>query len=423
MTRVVLIVLMLAAAGSSQETAGRWPIETLRVEGNRHFPSGRVLAVAGLKIGQMAGKAEFEAARDRLIATGLFETVGYRFAPGPDGKGYAASFQVVEVEPLYPVRFEDLGAPDSEIAAHLASKDPLFGGKIPGTAAVLERYARGIEAALAARGREEKVVGKVAATKPDEFEVLFRPARPLPRVAQVTFTGHEAVETRALQEAINGVAVGAAYKEETFRQLLNSSIRPLYEARGRLRVEFPKVSAEAAKDVDGLNVAVEIAEGGEFELAGVRVEGAEGFEPEELLKTAKLATGETANFDEVNEAAGRVRRLMHRNGFMRAATTVEREVNDAEKTVSVAIRVEEGPRFTFGKLEIRGLDLHGEAAIRKLWAPEPGRPFNVEYPDFFLERVREDLVFDNLQNTRAATSINEEERTVDVTLFFNERKC
>jgi hypothetical protein len=46
----------------------------------------------------------------------------------------------------------------------------------------------------------------------------------------------------------------------------------------------------------------------------------------------------------------------------------------------------------------------------------------VEYPDFFLERVREDHVFDNLQNTRAATSINEEERTVDVTLFFNERK-
>ena len=47
-----------------------------------------MLAVAGLKIGQIAGKEDFEAARDRLVATGVFETVGYRFAPVRQGAGY-----------------------------------------------------------------------------------------------------------------------------------------------------------------------------------------------------------------------------------------------------------------------------------------------------------------------------------------------
>ena len=63
--------------------ASRWPIETLAVEGNRNYTSAQVLAVAGLKKGQMAGRAEFEAAYDRLVATGMFEKVDYSFAPRP----------------------------------------------------------------------------------------------------------------------------------------------------------------------------------------------------------------------------------------------------------------------------------------------------------------------------------------------------
>ena len=36
------------------------------------------------------GRPEFEAAHDRLIASGLFETAGYRFAPAAGGKGCAS---------------------------------------------------------------------------------------------------------------------------------------------------------------------------------------------------------------------------------------------------------------------------------------------------------------------------------------------
>ena len=36
----------------------------------QNYTAEQLLAVAGLKIGQVAGKSDFEAARDRLIATG-----------------------------------------------------------------------------------------------------------------------------------------------------------------------------------------------------------------------------------------------------------------------------------------------------------------------------------------------------------------
>src|SRR5882762_4563580 len=94
-----------ATAKAEKSAPTRWPIATLEVEGLHNYAKDQVLAVAGLKIGQTAGKEDFESARDRLVAAGVFETVGYRFAPAAAGAGYAASFQVVEAEPMYPVAF------------------------------------------------------------------------------------------------------------------------------------------------------------------------------------------------------------------------------------------------------------------------------------------------------------------------------
>src|SRR5437867_8963850 len=112
--RWFLALLLLAAPALAQK---KWPIEKINVEGLKNYSQSQVLAAAGLKVGQAAGKEDFDAARDRLLATGVFETVGYRFAPAAGSNGYAAAFEVVEVEPVYAVRFEGLSAPDNEIAA------------------------------------------------------------------------------------------------------------------------------------------------------------------------------------------------------------------------------------------------------------------------------------------------------------------
>ena len=43
-----------------------WPIARMVVEGNHNYSQEQILKVAGLKVGQVAGEAEFDAARDRL---------------------------------------------------------------------------------------------------------------------------------------------------------------------------------------------------------------------------------------------------------------------------------------------------------------------------------------------------------------------
>ena len=58
-----------------------FPLETLRVQGNQRITAEKIMAVSGLKIGAPVVKADFDAARNRLLATGAFESVGYEFKP------------------------------------------------------------------------------------------------------------------------------------------------------------------------------------------------------------------------------------------------------------------------------------------------------------------------------------------------------
>lgn len=433
----LLIILMLAPgpgfgqARPTRKTASqhgetlpsKWPIERLVVEGNRNYAADQVLAVAGLKIGEMAGKEEFDAARDRLQASGAFETVGYKFEPGPSGKGYIATFQVVEVEPAYPVRFENLGVPAGDIERMLHGKDPLFSNqKLPATKPVLDRYVGWIQEYAASKGNHEKLTARLNPVGTDQFEIVFRPARNYPAVAEVTFEGNQGVPQNVLRDAIGGVAVGQPYTEERFRELLNTAVRPAYEARGYLRVTFPKVRTEPVSDVQGLHVFVTVEEGAVYKISKVAIAGPSPVPAGPLLKAGEFKTDEVANFDRVNEGLEKMRTSLHRAGFLDAQLIPNRVLDDAKKTVDVNIRIEPGPQFTMGKLTIKGLDLNGEFEMRRIWTLKEGKPFNPEYPQVFLNSVREQALFDNLGETKSEVKRNEQDHTADVALTFGAPK-
>ncbi len=433
---VLIVILGMFAAGAFGQTKTRrskpvsavpaatrtapdhFPVETTAVEGNQNLAKEKILEVAGVRAGQPGSKADFDAARDRLVATGMFETVGYRYAPGGKG-GYALTFEVLEMKPLFALEFEGLPAQGPEIVKYLKTRNPLFLPKLPGTTAILDQYARAIENYLASVNHPEKVLGTVISTGPEQFKILFRPAAPLPVIAEVRFTGNNAILTPRLQHAISGVAYGVPFTQDGFRQLLDAQIRPLYDGRGLVRVQFPKITTSPAEKVKGLVVDVTIEEGTVYRLGSFAISGAESrADGADLLKQAAIKPGEFVNFDAINEGVETIKRILKKNGYLRVQAEVDRKIDDAAKKVDVAVRLDRGPQFHTGTLTIQGLDLNSEPAVRKLWGAKQGAPFNASYPDYFLARIREDGIFDSLGTTKAVTNIDEDKHVADVTLIF-----
>ena len=424
--RLTILLLVLLAARSPAQTRkplnpDSWPLASIAIEGNRNYSPKQVLTVAGLRVGQVANKGELEAAHGRLMASGGFDSVAYRFEPSKDGKGVALTYTVVEVNAFYPLMFEDLPASDGAIEAWLQQRDPLFGPRVSATKEALQHFTALVSEYLGTRGYREPLVAKLSSESPPDLVILIRPATQRPSVAQVTALNTGDIQAGVVQSTIYGVAVGSIYSEPRMRQLLDASIRPLYEAKGHLRVAFTKILGAPAPDVKGVAVTVTVEQGPVFTLGKVKYSGVSN-EADELENIAKIKTGELANFDDVKAGQRRLVDYFRHNGYMQAKTEAVRNVNDAAKTVDLDIRIEAGPQFTFRQLNIVGLDIISEPEIRKMWGLKEGKPFNPDYPDHFLERVKEAGIFDGLGETASERKIDPADHAVDVTLSFKGAK-
>jgi hypothetical protein len=162
-----------------------FPLETLRIQGNSRIPTEKIVALTGLKVGSPVQKTDFDDARARLLATGAFESVGYEFKPSASNKGYDGVFEVVEVNQLFPYRFEELPVPEETLRAALRKQEPLLGDQIPGRPEVLDRYSKAIEQIV-----KMPVVAKLTTDVPGQLGIVFRPPNARSNVAEVHFTGN-----------------------------------------------------------------------------------------------------------------------------------------------------------------------------------------------------------------------------------------
>jgi len=320
--------------------------------------------------------------------------------------------QVIEVAQVFLYRFEDLTVSDEVLRAALKKQQPIFDQSIPASAAVLDRFAKIIQQTAGVQ-----VVSKLTSDPPDTV-IVFRPPGSLDNVAEVRFTGNEVLPSSVLTRALSDVAVGVPYTERNFRQILEVSLRALYDARGRIRVEFPTVTVEKAPKVEGLVVTTSIKEGPVYKLGSVRLTGVAANQTAEMEKAANWQKGDIANFDDIQAGVERIRAKYRQTGYLDVKARVDRDVRDAEQSVNVNVAVEPGPQYKMGKLTINGLDIISEPVIRKMWQLAEGRPFQPGYPDSFLARVNEEGLFDNLGKTRAVPDINRESHVVDVALYF-----
>lgn len=398
-------------------STGKHPLESLRVEGNQRLQAEKIIAVSGLKAGQPVAVDDFDGARERLLGTGAFENIGYSFTASKSGQGYDAVLQVVETGPLFHYRFEDLPASDEAMRAALARQETLFADAIPVTSTVLERYERTLAAFL---GGNMAVEGRLRSDRPGEPQIVFRPPGDRPRISEVHFTGNQALPTERLAEKFFLAAVGLPYLEAEIRAVLDKSVRPMYEAKGRIGVAFTKLVAEKSREegVDGVSVTIVVEEGPEYKLGIVRYAGVSEKESAALDKLASFPTNDTADFEVINAGLERIAKRYRGIGYLHASVKSERMIDDKEHTVNLLVTVAPGEKYRYGRLTIQGLDIIGEPAIRKAWGAREGTPFDPEFPAAFLKDLRDQAVFDNLGQTDSVTKVNEEDKSVDVTLIF-----
>jgi len=398
-----------------------YPLRKIDIAGAEHFDPDRVRDLTGLEIGSIVTPVELQKGLERINDAGVFESVEYRYGPFQDG--FVVTYTVEEARPLFRVRLEGFDSSEEELRGLLREHVPLFRERVPDTGPMVRRIGDTLERHWKETGHESEIIGRLVPVGNDEFEMLYSPQTRAQNIAFVKLEGVSALPPLELQRKFNMAAMGEAYSEGRLEELLHYNVRPLYEAVGRMNVEFCPCSAEPDPKTEGLIVAVQVNEGPEYHYGSIELPETPVVEAEKRDEMFPLERGELVNLQAAREALGKYEEALRRKGFLKSQTNLDTNVDHEARTVDLKLEADPGVQYVFRRLEIEGLDLLAEPVIRKRWGMQPGDPFNPTYPGFFLDRIRAEQMFDRLADTKAEVNIDETEHAVDVTLrFFGEAK-
>jgi outer membrane protein assembly factor BamA len=293
----------------------------------------------------------------------------------------------------------------------------LYSDRIPGTEGVLDRYKEAVQQFINQTHPDLKVKAMISNDDPQQLTVLFTPDTPAPTISQVIVTGNQAIDTGTILRAVNQVAVGVPLSDTRLKLILDGTIKPLYAAKGFAAVTFPKVETEPSKSNLGVIVKVDIKEGPVFRFGSIRFHGS-GMDEDEIRDTIPFKPGQTFNSDQLDKFRLDLQHRMRRRGLLDASVTTQTETDDSKRAVNVTYNVVPGEVYNFRKLDVQGLDITSEPVVARLWGEKPGHPFNPDYPDFFLKRVREEGIFDNLGDTHSDYTADASSHSVIVHLYF-----
>jgi outer membrane protein assembly factor BamA len=116
-----------------------------------------------------------------------------------------------------------------------------------------------------------------------------------------------------------------------------------------------------------------------------------------------------------------MKKLYGTRGYMAVSIRPDPEMDDANSTVKYVLQIQEGDVYSMGDLEIRGLDSRATARLEDDWKLRGGDRYDSSYPKRFLEQVDKEMSLASDWNVSVRESLNPQEKTVDVTLRFDQK--
>lgn len=415
--RWLMPLACLVLSGAAARAEDPFPLRAVVFEGAERFVPADLIAVMGFELGHLVTKRDFDAGLQRLQGTGMFENLSYRF--GPQGDGYKLVVALRELPDLFPVRFDGFGTDSEVLAALLRETLPLYVGVLPHGGPAVGAAVNALQAWWRSQGGEEDVVADLVPSSSADLEMLIRPERMADNIAFVRFENAGDVDARELQRVFNSAAVGEPYSEARLNELLAYNARPFYTERGYMNVEFCPCETGPDPDSAGILVNVHVEQGEVYRFGTIAWPEPLPIDPESLNKVNQIEEGFVANLQAAYDTMSAISEGMKRQGYMKAQATFEELVDHDALRVDLDVQIDSGQQYVFSRLIIKGLDILSEPTVRKRWGMQPGAPFDIRYPAYFLDRVKADAMFENLKRTSWTLTIDEPNGRVDVTLLFS----
>ncbi|MFL6211303.1 MAG: POTRA domain-containing protein [Pyrinomonadaceae bacterium] len=398
----------------------------IEVTGLQHTALEEVIAASGLQTGQQVDEGVLDEAAGRLLQTGLFTKLSYRYRT--TGDEAVVTFIVEEARGSLPVVFDNfIWFSRDELTSAVRRELPSFEGTAPESQGAIKSITKALTDLLAARhiGGEVEYITATDESGAHPRHVFSVRGVHVP-LCQLHFPGAEQVSESELIKN-SKLLFETDYSQETAAAFAVNSLLPLYHQRGHLRARFSEPRATAS-DADakanckgGADVTIPVAEGIAYLWDKAEWTGADALTVAELDAALNMKAGEVADGLKIEAGARAIHKAYGRKGYLDSRLKSAPTFDDANRRVSYSMQLEQGAQFHMGTLTVAGLSDAEAARVARAWPLAPGAVFNMDAIEEFgkkLPLLRLEGFGTRFKGFRTEFKPNRQTQTVDVTLNF-----
>ncbi len=360
----------------------------ISVEGNQRIEAGTIASYLGVARGETVSAAELNDGYQRVLASGLFESVEI------EPRGNTLVVRVVELPTVNRITFEGNARIDDETLATIVQSQSrrVFS---PSTA---EADAARITEAYSQQGRiAARVQPKIIRRSDNRVDLVFEVFEGgVSEIERIGFAGNQVFSDRRLRRVLETKQAGlfrALIQSDTFiedriefdRQVL----RDFYQSRGYVDFRTTGVNAVLSDERDAYFITFNVEEGQQFSFGEIVVTSdlAE-VDTDVFQKAIRLRSGRTYSPTAIETEITRLERLAIREGlnFVRVEPRVTR--NDRDLTLDVEFLLTRGDRIFVERIDIEGNTTTLDRVVRRQFRVVEGDPFNPREIRESAERVR-----------------------------------
>ena len=400
--------------------------KTIQFKGDSEYSEQELLDAAGLTKGAVLTSAEMNDHSKRLMDSGVFENLTYKF----DGQDLV--YLLRPSTQMYPIRLENLPlAPGSELDAKLHGRLPLYHGKVPAEGSLLDDVrvqmeemlsAQGIKTTLTAVPFSDRKAPKKGAVTAISFSI---PAPPV-QVGSIQLQGVSPTLETKLQPVLKE-ASEQPFDSANSESNLENAFRSFYEDQGYAAVKVRAVrSGDAVVSAGSIQIpfAVMVEEGRVYKLGTIQLPPDAPVEKADIDKILNWHGADQSRGTGLRSVWLLIAQRYKSKGYLDCALAPHAQIDETAGIVNYTVDVNPGPVYHLAFVKFDNVSDDLRKLLMHNWQLMPGDPFDQDYvTHFFLKAQLEDPV---LQRTLAAVKtkfdVMADPQTHDVNLIIRLEK-
>ena len=369
-------------------TAQTFTISEIEIVGNQRIETETIESYISLSKGQNFEADEINSAYQRVLKSGLFESVTF------DENGGVLEVTVVEYPTINRIYFEgNVRIEDTVLEKVLKSRE-----KYVLDAQTVEQDRKNIAETYAVMGRlAARINPKVIKKSENRVDLIFEIFEGgVIEIQKIGIVGNKAFSDRRLRRVLSTKQAGpfrAFVRSDTFVEerieFDKKVLKEFYISRGFVDFRVNSVNAELTEERDGYFVVFNITEGQRFSVGNVAVETSlKELDTAEYYKILKLKAGAVYSAKVTELDVEKIERLALKNGldFIRVRPKITKD--DSSLALNVTYSIERGPRVILERINIAGNTATLDKVIRRQFRAAEGDPFSARRIRQATDRIR-----------------------------------